>query len=152
MNSIFTLAISSTTESNEKPWYLEECPATLATTYSSGDERSGDRDIVTTDIRHQCTTRHTGTSAAAPLAAGIIALALEANPSLTWRDVMFIVVLSSRPKAIKSNNYIANKRGFLVSSRYGFGLMDAGRMTELARNWKNVPAMVKCDIVNEIYP
>ena len=86
------------------------------------------------------------------MAAGIIALALEANPSLTWRDVMFIVVLSSRPKAIKSNNYIANKRGFLVSSRYGFGLMDAGRMTELARNWKNVPAMVKCDIVNEIYP
>jgi len=33
----------------------------------------------TTDLRNSCTVRHTGTSAAAPLAAGIIALALEAK-------------------------------------------------------------------------
>jgi hypothetical protein len=65
---------------------------------------------------------------------------------------MFIVVLSSRPKAIKSNNYIPNRRGFLVSSRYGFGLMDAGRMTELAKNWKNVPKMVTCSSKDKIQP
>lgn len=34
---------------------------------------------VTTDLHHQCTDKHTGTSASAPLAAGIIALALEAK-------------------------------------------------------------------------
>jgi subtilisin family serine protease len=152
VNSIYTISISSTTESSEKPWYLEECPSILATTYSSGNQGSGDRGIATTDIRHQCTTGHSGTSAAAPLAAGIIALALEANPNLTWRDVMFIIVLSSRPKAIKSNNYITNKRGFLVSSRYGFGLMNAGRMTELAKNWKNVPKMVTCTSKDKIQP
>lgn len=34
---------------------------------------------VTTDLRQKCTESHTGTSASAPLAAGIIALALEAK-------------------------------------------------------------------------
>lgn len=33
----------------------------------------------TTDTDNSCTLRHTGTSAAAPLAAGIIALALQAK-------------------------------------------------------------------------
>lgn len=32
---------------------------------------------VTTDLHNVCTERHTGTSASAPLAAGIVALALE---------------------------------------------------------------------------
>ena len=143
-NSIYTLSISSTSENSEVPWYLEECTSTLATTYSSGDRRQGEREIATTDIRHQCTAQHTGTSAAAPIAAGIIALALEANPQLTWRDLMYITVFSARPKAIHSNNYVKNGRQLLVSSRYGFGLMDAGRMVELARNWVNVPEMSTC--------
>lgn len=144
-NSIYTLSISSTSENSEKPWYLEECTSTLATTYSSGDSRQNEREIVTTDLRHKCTVKHTGTSAAAPIAAGIVALALEANPSLTWRDVMYLTVFTSRPGAIKSNNYIRNKRGFLVSSRYGFGLMDAGRLVELAKNWQNVPKLRSCE-------
>jgi len=32
----------------------------------------------------------------------------------------------------------------MVSSRYGFGLMDAGRMVELAKDWMSVPAMSTC--------
>jgi hypothetical protein len=36
INSIYSFAISSTTEHHEKPIYQEECPATLASTYSSG--------------------------------------------------------------------------------------------------------------------
>lgn len=43
-NSIYTISISSTAESGKKPWYLEECASTLATTYSSGE--SYDRKIV----------------------------------------------------------------------------------------------------------
>lgn len=85
-NSIYTISISSTAESGKKPWYLEECSSTLATTYSSGE--SYDKKIITTDLRQRCTDNHTGTSASAPMAAGIIALALEANePSLwIWTD------------------------------------------------------------------
>ncbi|RMB94255.1 hypothetical protein DUI87_29061 [Hirundo rustica rustica] len=76
-NSIYTISISSTTENGYKPWYLEECASTLATTYSSG--AFYERKIVTTDLRHRCTDGHTGTSVSAPMVAGIIALALEAN-------------------------------------------------------------------------
>lgn len=76
-NSIWTLSISSATESGQVPWYSEPCSSTLASTYSSG--AFGERQIVTTDLHHGCTSTHTGTSASAPIAAGICALALEAK-------------------------------------------------------------------------
>jgi hypothetical protein len=38
-----------------------------------------------------CTSSHTGTSASAPIAAGICALALQANPGLSWRDMQHLV-------------------------------------------------------------
>ncbi|CAG2179229.1 unnamed protein product, partial [Oppiella nova] len=75
-NSIWTLSISSATENGLVPWYSEACSSTLATTYSSGS--FGERQIITTDLHHGCTSSHTGTSASAPLAAGICALVLEA--------------------------------------------------------------------------
>ncbi|PNI16776.1 PCSK4 isoform 8 [Pan troglodytes] len=79
-NSIHTLSVGSTTQQGRVPWYSEACASTLTTTYSSGV--ATDPQIVTTDLHHGCTDQHTGTSASAPLAAGMIALALEANPIL----------------------------------------------------------------------
>jgi len=152
VNSIYTFAISSTTDQETKPWYLEECTSVLATTYSSGDINRGQHSIATTDLRHKCTKSHTATSAAAPIAAGIIALTLEANRKLTWRDVMYIIVLTSRAKVIKSNEYFENGAGFLVSSTYGFGLMDAGRMVEVAKTWISVPEMRTCHTRNSTLP
>ncbi|EPY89467.1 proprotein convertase subtilisin/kexin type 4-like protein [Camelus ferus] len=76
-NSIHTLSVGSTTQQGHVPWYSEACASTLTTTFSSGV--ATDPQIVTTDLHHRCTDKHTGTSASAPLAAGMIALALEAN-------------------------------------------------------------------------
>lgn len=42
-----------------------------------------------------------GTSASAPLAAGMCALALEANPNLTWRDMQHIIVMSANPAPLE---------------------------------------------------
>ncbi|WAQ99867.1 FKPC1-like protein [Mya arenaria] len=81
-NSIYTLSISSVTESGKIPWYSEACSSTLATTYSSGS--TDERQIMTTDIKKSCTETHTGTSASAPLAAGLCALALQANHSFGY--------------------------------------------------------------------
>ncbi|VDL87122.1 unnamed protein product, partial [Schistocephalus solidus] len=76
-SSIYTLSVSSVSEKDTKPWYLEKCASTMVSTYSSGGP--SERGIVTTDLNHECTTSHTGTSASAPIAAGIVALLLEAN-------------------------------------------------------------------------
>jgi len=105
-NSIFTLSISSATQGGFKPWYLEECSSTLATTYSSGTPTL-DKSVATVDMDarlrpdHICTVEHTGTSASAPLAAGIAALALEANRNLSWRDLQHLVVITSRPNPLE---------------------------------------------------
>lgn len=149
-NSIFTLSISSATQGGYKPWYLEECSSTLATTYSSGTP-GHDKSVATVDMDGAlrpdriCTVEHTGTSASAPLAAGIVALALEANPSLTWRDMQYLVVLTSRPEPLeKEAGWVLNGSKRKVSHKFGYGLMDAGGMVNLAEKWIAVPAQHIC--------
>ena len=66
----------------------------MATTYSSGS--SGERKVITTDLHNGCTSGHTGTSASAPMAAGVVALVLEANPELRWRDVQHITIRNAQ--------------------------------------------------------
>ncbi|NXF41128.1 FURIN protein, partial [Nyctibius bracteatus] len=143
-NSIYTLSISSTTQYGNVPWYSEACSSTLATTYSSGNQN--EKQIVTTDLRQKCTESHTGTSASAPLAAGIIALALEANQNLTWRDMQHLVVQTSKPAHLNANDWVTNGVGRKVSHSYGYGLLDAGAMVSLARNWTTVGPQRKCVI------
>ncbi|KYQ59594.1 Furin-like protease 1, isoforms 1/1-X/2 [Trachymyrmex zeteki] len=108
-NSIWTLSISSATENGLVPWYSEACSSTLATTYSSGS--TGEKQVVTTDLHHHCTSSHTGTSASAPLAAGICALALEANRDLTWRDMQHIVVRTAKPANLQAPDWVVNGVG-----------------------------------------
>ncbi|XP_034833385.1 furin-like protease 2 isoform X2 [Maniola hyperantus] len=159
-NSIFTLSISSATQGGYKPWYLEECSSTLASTYSSGTP-GHDKSVATVDMDgrlradHICTVEHTGTSASAPLAAGICALALEANPDLTWRDMQYLVVLTSRPQPLeKEAGWIVNGVKRKVSHKFGYGLMDASEMVSLAEQWVSVPPqhICKSQEINEDKP
>ncbi|KAE8748948.1 hypothetical protein FOCC_FOCC004353, partial [Frankliniella occidentalis] len=149
-NSIFTLSISSATQGGLKPWYLEECSSTLATTYSSGTP-GRDRSVATVDMDgqlrpdHLCTNEHTGTSASAPLAAGICALALEANPSLTWRDMQHLVVRASRPAPLeREDGWVLNGAKRKVSHKFGYGLMDAAAMVAMAEAWTPIPPQHIC--------
>lgn len=159
-NSIYTLSISSATQRGQKPWYLEECSSTLATTYSSGTPTK-DENIVTADQSNEyvdalkegrkpnpakfCTEVHTGTSASAPIAAGIVALTLEANPDLTWRDMQHIVVQTSRYEPLRyESGWIQNGVGRYVSHKFGYGLMDAEAMVKTALRWKTTPPQVVC--------
>ncbi|XP_011147537.1 furin-like protease 1 isoform X3 [Harpegnathos saltator] len=143
-NSIWTLSISSATENGLVPWYSEACSSTLATTYSSG--ATGEKQVVTTDLHHHCTSSHTGTSASAPLAAGICALALEANKDLTWRDMQHIVVRTAKPANLQALDWVVNGVGRNVSHSFGYGLMDATAMVRLAKRWRTVPEQHRCEV------
>ncbi|GFU97873.1 neuroendocrine convertase 1 [Trichonephila clavipes] len=142
-NSIYTLSVGSASQHGDFPWYGERCASTMTTAYSSG--AYSDQKIATTDLHNQCTVHHTGTSAAAPLAAGVIALILEANPELTWRDVQHLVVWNSEYQHLKHNKgWKRNSAGLMYNSRFGFGLINAESMVKAALNWTTVPEKAIC--------
>jgi subtilisin family serine protease len=74
------------------------------------------------------TSSHTGTSASAPLAAGIIALALQANPALNWRDVQHLTVRCAHAANLRATDWAVNALGRNYSHSFGYGLMDASCM------------------------
>jgi len=146
-SSIYTLSVNSASEHGRYPWYSELCSSTFAAAYSSGN--GGDHQVVSSDIRNRCTIRHTGTSAAAPMAAGIFALLLEANPELTWRDVQHLVALTSKVGPLSDEKgWYKNAAGFCVNLAFGFGLLDAKALVDAAnpQTWVNVPPQHTCEI------
>lgn len=94
-----------------------------------------------------------GTSAATPMVAGVVALMLEANAGLGWRDVQDILAASARVvgsglfgdeagiRRFERDTWMANRSeqwnggGFMFSNDYGFGLVDAGAAVRLAQTW-----------------
>ncbi|XP_031553978.1 proprotein convertase subtilisin/kexin type 7-like [Actinia tenebrosa] len=142
-NSIYTVTIGAVDEVGDMPYYAEHCAAMLAVTYSSGQGMQ--RNIVTTDWRlgtgTGCTDKHTGTSAAAPLAAGMIALMMQARPCLTWRDVQHVIAMSAFKHSVDDDDYHTNNAGYHHSHKYGFGVLDSWRLVTTAQMWKSVPWM-----------
>uniref|UniRef100_A0A1B6E0T0 P/Homo B domain-containing protein n=1 Tax=Clastoptera arizonana TaxID=38151 RepID=A0A1B6E0T0_9HEMI len=145
VQSIYTIAIASASQSGKTTYYGERCSAIMATTYSSGNK--GEEQVASVDLHGKCTVSHTGTSAAAPIAAGIIALILEVNPNLGWRDVQHLLAATSEVYPLSKNSgWMKNGFGFYVSPDFGFGLMNAYNMAAMAQNWVNVPDQKKCQL------
>lgn len=142
-NSIYTITIGAVDESGRKPYYAEECASMLAVTFSSGGREQ--RSIVTSDWSMRqgtgCTDGHTGTSAAAPLAAGMVALMLQVRPCLSWRDVQHIITFTAT-KCDSSADWRVNGAGFHHSHQHGFGLLNAWRLVNAAKVWEPVPFLV----------
>lgn len=133
-NSIYSITVGAVDYKGLHPAYSEACSAVMVVTYSSG---SGEH-IHTTDIKKRCSASHGGTSAAAPLAAGVFSLVLQSNPDLTWRDLQYIAALSSVPINEDDGDYQESALGRKYSQRYGFGRLDAYSMAHMAKDWKNV--------------
>ena len=103
-----------------------------------------------------------GTSAAAPLVSGVIALMLEANPNLTTRDIQHILVRTAYrndPSGQYENGqpkWQQNGVGRWVSYEYGFGAINAADAVNLAVNWKpvgkEVPVASKLENVSTMIP
>nr|XP_018916303.1 PREDICTED: neuroendocrine convertase 2 [Bemisia tabaci] len=146
--SMWTISINSAINDGQNAHYDESCSSTLASTFSNG-ARDPNTGVATTDLYGKCTTTHSGTSAAAPEAAGVFALALEANPSLTWRDIQHLTVLTSKRNSLFDAkgrfHWTMNGVGLEFNHLFGYGVLDAGAMVALAKQWQTVPARYHCE-------
>lgn len=85
-----------------------------------------------------------GTSFSAPMVSGTVALMLEANPKLGYRDVQEILAVSAK---MEENGVLTqwswnfnkadswNGGGYHFSHQYGFGLVDAQAAVRMAESW-----------------
>ncbi|MDR0746502.1 MAG: S8 family serine peptidase [Helicobacteraceae bacterium] len=78
-----------------------------------------------------------GTSAATPMVSGVVALMLEANPNLTWREVRYILAKTARRNDPSNADWKPNGAGLWVNHNYGFGVVDAGSAVAKARDHRN---------------
>lgn len=95
-----------------------------------------------------------GTSSAAPTVSGAVALMLEANPNLTWRDVRYILAKTAVPMDYVTTGTIphplglsvpsgyswelpwkTNGAGFKFHNWYGFGKVDVDAAVAMAKNY-----------------
>nr|CAD7437519.1 unnamed protein product [Timema bartmani] len=145
-SSIYTISINALTETGRSCFYNEPCASSLASTYVGGFHIMPDKaarhrsttNIVVPELDGHCHSSFQGTSAAAPLAAGVLALVLQANPDLTWRDAQHIIVhTASKPN--NDTGWHTNAAGLHYHLEYGFGALDALSMVTTAVGWTNVP-------------
>ncbi|MGH2313428.1 S8 family serine peptidase, partial [Streptococcus uberis] len=103
-----------------------ECPSTVG--------------IYSHDFTHysySIRSRRQEVSAAAPATSGIFALALQANTSLTWRDMQHHCVETAQP-VDDENSWGQLPSGRLYSNEVGFGILSLHAFVEAATGWKTV--------------
>lgn len=83
-----------------------------------------------------------GTSFAAPIVSGVIALMLEANPALGYRDIQAILAMTAtKVNDPNGTDWVTNGAktwnggGMHVSHDYGFGKVDARAAVRMAETW-----------------
>lgn len=132
--------------------------ATYYTNYGTNVLLTAPAAAVTTDLtgfqgydRGDYTYDFGGTSAATPVAAGVVALMLEANADLGWRDVHNILAVSashtgSAYDAVSGATYEQglwfandagnwNGGGMMFNLTYGYGIIDAYAAVRMAEIW-----------------
>jgi subtilisin-like proprotein convertase family protein len=150
-NSIYCLTVGAMTDQGLRTSYATP-GACLTVSAPSGD--IGDPGIVTTDMvdsggynPNQTTadfadTDYTkyfaGTSASAPLVSGIVALMLQANPNLGWRDVKEILIRTATKNLPADPEWATNSAGFHFNHFFGAGLVNAQAAVSAALTWTNL--------------
>ena len=94
---------------------------------------------MSSDLGHTDYTRcFNGTSSAAPVAAGVVALLLQHSPTLGWRDVREILARSAVQTDPTHSDWQTNMAGLTFNHDYGFGRIDAARAIAMASTWQNI--------------
>ncbi|RYG33046.1 hypothetical protein EON81_19165, partial [bacterium] len=93
------------------------------------------------------TTGFGGTSSAAPLVAGVLALVKQVQPALDGRMAKHLLAISSDvvnatdSSVASDGGWRTNAAGVQFNQNYGFGLINADRLTANALNYSGVTAL-----------
>ena len=140
-NSIYTIAVGATDSSGGRSFYSEPGANLVICAPSNG----GALGITTTDntgafgyTSGDYTSTFGGTSSATPAISGAVALMLEKNPNLGWRDVQAILIRTAKKINPGSAGWINNGAGQQFNHEFGAGLVDATAAVDLAGSWVNL--------------
>jgi len=143
-NSIYVISVGALANTGQASSYTEKGGNVSVTAPSNG----GTLGITTTDLSGlpgytstDYTSNFGGTSASAPMVSGIVALMLQANPSLGWRDVKEILIRTARPIDTGDSGWVNNNAGIKFNPWYGAGLVDAEEAVNRALDWENLEPM-----------
>lgn len=171
-----TIAVAAVSHDDNLSWYSTPGAAVLIAATSNGASgagiwttdrtgadgySNGSNQIGNTDADY--TSSFGGTSSASPITAGVVALMLEANPDLGWRDVQTILAATARhvgsdigagPSGNELYTWTVNGAttwnggGMHFSNDYGYGLIDALAAVRVAESWteQNTSANWKVDV------
>lgn len=145
-NSRYTIAVGALNDDGAYARYSSPGANLLVSAFGGDTTSDG---ILTTDRQGSAGYDRTGnyfssfsgTSAAAPMVSGVVALMLEANPNLGYRDVQEILAYSARQVDMRNTSWQingannSNGGGLHTSPDYGFGLVDAQAAVRLAETW-----------------
>jgi len=111
--------------------YKNSGPTIATTTVVGTSSNSGNINTKNTwsdDTKENYTYGMNGTSAASPTVAAALALVLEACPTLTWRDIKYLIATKSKKIDSSDSHWVQNSANIWHSIYYGFGLIDADAM------------------------
>lgn len=136
--SPYTISVAALGDNDVKAGYSEPGANLLVSAPSRGigagiltTDNTGASGYTDTDYYEN----FSGTSAAAPIVSGVVALMLEKRPDLGWRDVQKILALTAVPVDFLDGEWSANGAGHWTSHNYGFGRVDAHAAVQLAEDW-----------------
>lgn len=141
----YTMGIGGVGADGKRASYSSHGSAVDVTAPTQGGNFATDVGMTTTeyvddDTLNSYTNTFNGTSAASPVAAGVAALVLEANPNLSWRDVRAVMELSAQKVDPTNSGWYTNAAGYHINEEYGFGMVDAAAAVALAKTWTNYSA------------
>ncbi|CAB1443631.1 unnamed protein product [Pleuronectes platessa] len=122
VNSIYNIAIGAVTQAGKPAYFGEPCPGVMAVTLTGAGVGGPLTLITVTTVGDGCVTHFVGTSSAAPMAAGILALVLEVNPELTWRDVQHLIARTAKIPDPEEPGWNINAAGYHVHHSMSEGL------------------------------
>lgn len=152
-NNIFVIGVGALNDRGGRASYSEPGSCLLISAPSGGDffrpQATTTTDLVGNSGFNSAATpsdytdkdytgTFSGTSSATPLVSGVIALILQANPNLGWRDVREVLIRSATKVTPNDSDWITNSAGFNFNHQFGAGMINAEAAVNLATSWNNL--------------